>query len=138
MIARNTAFAFLQSGKAAQREDDRARVRRSLRFGGQRSAQGWQTGMRVNVQLGTDAENRAIIFGLSGSTSRWPTYSTCRTRSSRGSANTLDAQLVSAEARRAEQAPNPWTSMWTSFSRFGLVFNKGYTPGNVAQARGFF
>ena len=67
--------------QAARRENDRARVRRSLRFGGQRSAQ--RSRMRVNVQL-TDAET-AIIFGRSGSTSRWPTYSTCRTRSSRGS-----------------------------------------------------
>jgi TolB-like protein/class 3 adenylate cyclase len=51
-------------------------------------------------------------------------------------ANALNAQLVAAEARRAEQAPNP-DSMDHYFQ--GLAwFNKGRTPDNVAQARGFF
>jgi TolB-like protein/class 3 adenylate cyclase len=51
-------------------------------------------------------------------------------------ANALNAQLVAAEARRAEQAPNP-DSMDLYFQ--GLAwFNKGRTPDNVAQARGFF
>ena len=51
-------------------------------------------------------------------------------------ANALNAQLVAAEARRAEQAPNP-NSMDLYFQ--GLAWlNKGLTPDNVAQARGFF
>ena len=51
-------------------------------------------------------------------------------------ANALNAQLVAAEARRAEQAPNP-DSMDLYFQ--GLAwFNKGRTPDNVAQARSFF
>ena len=51
-------------------------------------------------------------------------------------ANALNAQLVAAEARRAEQAPNP-NSMDLYFQ--GLAWlNKGTTPDNVAQARGFF
>ena len=51
-------------------------------------------------------------------------------------AGALNAQLVAAEARRAEQAPNP-DSMDLYFQ--GLAcFNKGRTPDNVAQARGFF
>ena len=51
-------------------------------------------------------------------------------------ANTLNAQLVAAEARRAEQAPNP-NSMDLYFQ--GLAWlNKGLTPGNVAQARTLF
>ena len=51
-------------------------------------------------------------------------------------ANALNAQLVAAEARRAEQAPNP-DSMDLYFQ--GLAwFNKGLTPDNVAQARSFF
>ena len=51
-------------------------------------------------------------------------------------ANALNAQLVAAEARRAEQAPTP-DSMDFYFQ--GLAWlNKGMTPDNVAQARGFF
>jgi tetratricopeptide (TPR) repeat protein len=51
-------------------------------------------------------------------------------------AGALNARLVAAEARRAEQAPNP-DSMDLYFQ--GLAWrNKGLTPGNLAQARGFF
>jgi tetratricopeptide (TPR) repeat protein len=51
-------------------------------------------------------------------------------------ANALNAHLVAAEARRAEQTPNP-TSMDLYFQ--GLAWlNKGTTPDNVARARGFF
>ena len=51
-------------------------------------------------------------------------------------ANTLNTELVVAEARRAEQAPTP-DSMDLYFQ--GLAwFNKGLTPANVAQARSFF
>jgi hypothetical protein len=51
-------------------------------------------------------------------------------------ANALDAQLVAAEARRAEQAPTP-DSMDLYFQGQGWL-NKGRTPNNVGQARGFF
>ena len=51
-------------------------------------------------------------------------------------ANTLDAQLISAEARRADQAPN-CDSRDLYFQ--GLAWlNKGITPDDVAQARSFF
>ena len=51
-------------------------------------------------------------------------------------AGALNAQLVAAEARRAEQAPNP-DSMDLYFQ--GLAWlNKGRTPDNVAQAHSFF
>jgi hypothetical protein len=51
-------------------------------------------------------------------------------------AGALNAQLVAAEARRAEQAPNP-DSMDLYFQ--GLAwYNKGLTPDNVARARSFF
>ena len=51
-------------------------------------------------------------------------------------ANTLDAQLIAAEARRAERSLHP--------DAMDLVFqgraclNKGRTPEYMAQARGFF
>jgi tetratricopeptide (TPR) repeat protein len=54
----------------------------------------------------------------------------------RTQAGALDSQLAAAEARRAEQAPTP-DSMDLYFQ--GLAwFNKGASPNNVAQARGFF
>jgi tetratricopeptide (TPR) repeat protein len=51
-------------------------------------------------------------------------------------AGALNAQLVAAEARRAEQAPNP-DSMDLYFQGMAW-FNKGRTPDNVTQAHGFF
>ena len=51
-------------------------------------------------------------------------------------AGTLNAQLVAAEARRAEQAPNP-NSMDLYFQGMAWL-NKGRTPDHVAQARSFF
>src|SRR5208283_5330774 len=51
-------------------------------------------------------------------------------------ANTLNAQLVAAEARRAERTPNP-DSMDLYFQ--GLAWlNKGTTPDYLAHARVFF
>ena len=51
-------------------------------------------------------------------------------------ADTLNAHLVAAEARRAEQGPNP-DSMDLYFQ--GLAwYNKGLTADHLAQARGFF
>jgi len=51
-------------------------------------------------------------------------------------AGALNAELVAAEARRAEQVPSP-DSMHLYFQ--GLAWlNKGRNPGNVAQARLFF
>jgi hypothetical protein len=51
-------------------------------------------------------------------------------------AGALNAQLIAAEARRAQQAPNP-DSMGLYFQ--GLAWlNRGFTPDSVMQARGFF
>ena len=51
-------------------------------------------------------------------------------------AGTLNTELVAAEARRAEQAPNP-DSMDLYF--LGMAWlNKGLIPNNMAQARSFF
>ncbi len=51
-------------------------------------------------------------------------------------AGALNTQLVAAEARRAEQAPNP-NSMDLSFQ--GMAWhNKGLTPDSVTEARSFF
>ena len=51
-------------------------------------------------------------------------------------AGALNAQLVAAEARRAEQAPTPDS---TDLYFQGLAwFNRGVNPDHVAKARGFF
>jgi hypothetical protein len=51
-------------------------------------------------------------------------------------ANTLDAQLRSAEARRAERAPNP--DSMDLYSQGLAWLNKGFTPFNVTRARSFY
>ena len=51
-------------------------------------------------------------------------------------ANALNAQLIAAEARRAERSPHP-DAMDLSFQGSGCL-NKGITPEHMAQARGFF
>src|SRR5271156_4768156 len=51
-------------------------------------------------------------------------------------AGALNAQLVAAEARRAERAPNP-DSMDLYFQGMAWL-NKGLTPDTLAQARSFF
>ena len=79
VIARNTAFTF--NGKPI---DVRAIGRDlNVRYALEGSVQRRGDRMRVNVQL-LDAGAR-LISGRSNSTSRSPTSSTCRTRSSPGS-----------------------------------------------------
>ena len=51
-------------------------------------------------------------------------------------ANTFNAQLIAAEARRAERSLHP-DALDLVFQGRGLV-NKGLTPDYMAQARGFF
>jgi tetratricopeptide (TPR) repeat protein len=51
-------------------------------------------------------------------------------------AGALNAQLVAAEARRAELAPNP--DSMDFYFQGQACFNKGRTPDNIRQARGFF
>jgi tetratricopeptide (TPR) repeat protein len=51
-------------------------------------------------------------------------------------ANALDAELIAAEARRAERSPNP-DAMDLVFQGKAW-FNKGLNPGYMAQARSFF
>jgi hypothetical protein len=51
-------------------------------------------------------------------------------------ANTLDAQLTTAEARRAERSPRP-DAMDLCFQGKAYA-NRGVTLENMAQARNFF
>ena len=51
-------------------------------------------------------------------------------------ASALNAELVAAEARRAEQAPTP--TRWTSIFKVWLGFIKGPRLDNVAASAPFF
>ena len=51
-------------------------------------------------------------------------------------ANTLNAQLIAVEARRAERSPHPDAT--DLYFQGAAWLNKGRTPEYMAQARGFF
>jgi TolB-like protein/class 3 adenylate cyclase len=130
VVARNTAFTYKGKPfdvKAVGRElNIRYVLEGSVQRGGNR--------MRVNVQL-DDAETGNHLWAERFDKPLADLFDMQDEIVAR-LANELNAQLVAAEARRAEQAPTP-DSMDLYFQ--GLAwFNKGVTPENVAQARRFF
>ena len=130
VIGRNTAFTY--KGKPL----DLKQIGRELnvRYVLEGSVQRGGNRMRVNVQL-IDAETGNHLWAERFDKPLADLFDMQDEIVAR-LANALNAQLVAAEARRAEQAPNP-DSMDLYFQ--GLAwFNKGLTPDNVAQARSFF
>ena len=131
MIARNTAFAYkgkpLDVKPIGRELNVRYVLEGSVQRGGNR--------MRVNVQL-IDAETGNHLWAERFDKPLADLFDMQDEIVSR-LANALDAQLISAEARRAEQTPNP-NSMDLYFQ--GLAWlNKGRTaPDSLAQARSFF
>ena len=130
VIARNTAFAYkgqpLDLKTIGRELNVRYVLEGSVQRGGNR--------MRVNVQL-IDAETGSHLWAERFDKPLADLFDMQDEIVGR-LANALNAQLVAAEARRAEQAPNP-NSMDLYFQ--GLAwFNKGRTPDNVEQARSFF
>jgi TolB-like protein/TPR repeat protein len=125
VIARNTAFAY--KGTRVGRElNVRYVLEGSVQRGGKR--------MRVNAQL-IDAETGNHLWAERFDKPLADLFDMQDEIVAR-LAGALNAQLVVAEARRAEQAPNP-DSMDLYFQ--GLTWlNKGLTPDNLAQARSFF
>jgi TolB-like protein len=130
VIGRSTAFAF--KGKAVDvREIGRELNVRyvlegSLQRGGDR--------FRLNIQL-TDAETGAQVWAerfdkLAADLLDMQDEIVSRL------ANTLNAELIKAEARRAERALRP-DSMDLYFQGRAF-FNKGVTPALMARARDFF
>jgi TolB-like protein/class 3 adenylate cyclase len=130
VIGRNTAFSF--KGKAV----DLKQIGRELnvRYVLEGSVQRGGNRMRVNVQLiDTETDNHlwaerfdkplADLFDMQDEI-------VARL------AGALNAQLVAAEARRAEHAPNP-DSMDLYFQGMTSL-NKGQAPDTLAQARSFF
>jgi TolB-like protein/class 3 adenylate cyclase len=130
VIGRNTAFTY--KGKAV----DLKQIGRELnvRYVLQGSVQRDGARMRLNVQL-IDAEKGSHLWAERFDKPLADLLDMQDEIVSR-LANTLDAQLINAEARRAEQAPTS-DSMDLYFQ--GLAwFNRAIAPQNVTQSRGFF
>jgi TolB-like protein/class 3 adenylate cyclase len=130
VIGRNTAFTY--KGKAV----DLKQIGRELnvRYVLEGSVQRGGGRMRVNVQL-IDAETGSHLWAERFDKPLADLFEMQDEIVAR-LANALNAQLVAAEAQRAEQAANP-DSMDFYFQ--GLAwFNKGITPESIAQARSFF
>jgi TolB-like protein/class 3 adenylate cyclase len=130
VIGRNTAFTY--KGKAV----DLKQIGRELnvRYVLEGSVQRGGGRMRVNVQL-IDAETGSHLWAERFDKPLTDLFDMQDEIVAR-LAGALNAQLLAAEARRSEQAPNP-DSMDLYFQ--GLAWqNKGVTPGNLAQAREFY
>jgi TolB-like protein/class 3 adenylate cyclase len=130
VVARNTAFTFkgkpLDVKTVGRELNVRYVLEGSVQRGGNR--------MRVNVQL-IDAESGNHLWAERFDKPLVDLFDMQDEIVAR-LAGALNAQLVAAEARRAEQVPNP-DSMDLFFQ--GLAWlNKGITPDNVARARSFF
>jgi len=129
VIGRNTAFTY--KGKAVDlkqigRElNVRYVLEGSVQRGGQR--------MRVNVQF-IDAETASHLWAERFDKPLGDLFDMQDEIVAR-LASALNAQIVSAEARRAAQAPNP-NSMDLYFQG-AAIFNSGVTPDSTSRARGF-
>jgi TolB-like protein len=130
VIGRNTAFTY--KGKHV----DLKQIGRELnvRYVLEGSVQRGGNRMRVNVQL-IDAETGNHLWAERFEKPVTDLFDMQDEIVAR-LAGALNTQLVAAEALRAEQTPTP-DSMDLFFQ--GLAWlNKGSTPDNVTQARGFF
>src|ERR1700729_1824881 len=130
VIGRNTAFTYKGKAIDLKQIGRELKVRYVLEGSVQRSG----NRMRVNVQL-IDAETGNHLWAERFDKPMADLFDMQDEIVAR-LAGALNAQLVTAEARRAEQAPKP-DSIDLYFQ--GLAWlNKGLTPDNVAQPRSFF
>ena len=113
VIARNTAFAYKGGRVDVKMVGRELNVRYVLEGSVQRGGKR----MRVNVQL-IDAETGNHLWAERFDKPLADLFDMQDEIVAR-LAGALNAQLVVAEARRAEQTPNP--TRWTLFSRFGLA-----------------
>ena len=130
VIARNTAFTY--RGKAL----DITKVGRELnvRYALEGSAQRSGNRMRINAQL-IDAQSGSHLWAERFERPVTDLFEMQDEIVAR-IANTLNAQLIAAEARRAERAPTP-DSLDLYFQGQAWV-NKGVTFENLTKARDFF
>ena len=130
VIARNTAFTYKGKPLDVKTIGRELNIRYVLEGSVQRSG----NRMRVNVQL-IDAETGNHLWAERFDKPLADLFDMQDEIVAR-LANALNAQLATAEARRAAQAPTPDS---TDLYFQGLAwFNKGPTPDSLAQARGFF
>jgi TolB-like protein/class 3 adenylate cyclase/Flp pilus assembly protein TadD len=130
VIGRNTAFSY--KGKAIELKQIGREL--NVRYVLEGSVQRSGARMRVNVQL-IDAEARNHLWADRFDKPVADLFDMQDEIVAR-LANTLNAQLVAAEARRAERAPNP-DSMDLYFQGMACA-NRGWTPEHIAEARGFY
>jgi len=130
VIARNTAFTF--KGKAI----DVRKLGRELnvRYVLEGSVQRGGNRLRVNVQL-IDAETGNHLWAERFEKPVADLFDMQDEIVSR-LANTLDAQLVTAEARRAERAVHP--DVMDLYFQGAACRNRAPTPENLASAKRFF
>jgi TolB-like protein len=130
VIARNTAFTY--KGK---RLDVKSIGRElNIRYVLEGSVQRGGNRMRINVQL-IDAESGDHLWAERFDKPLADLFDMQDEIVAR-LAGALNTELAAAEARRAEQAPNP-DSMDLYFQGMACL-NKGLTPDNVAQASSYF
>jgi TolB-like protein/class 3 adenylate cyclase/Tfp pilus assembly protein PilF len=130
VIGRNTAFSYKSKPVDLKQIGRELNVRYVLEGSVQRSA----NRMRVNVQL-IDAESGNHLWADRFDKPVTDLFDMQDEIVAR-LANALNAQLITAEARRAERAPSP-DSMDLYF-RGMSAYNKGLTPDNLSEARKLF
>jgi TolB-like protein len=130
VIARNTAFTFKGKAVSVKQIGRELNVRYVLEGSVQRGG----NRLRVNVQL-IDAETGNHLWAERFDKPVADLFDMQDEIVSR-LANTLDAQLIAAEARRAENLLHP-NSMDLYFQG-RTCWNKGITPEHLAQTRNFF
>lgn len=130
VIARNTAFTFKSKALDVKQVGKELNVRYVLEGSVQRGG----NRLRVNVQL-IDVETGSHIWAERFDKPVADLFDMQDEIVSR-LANTLDAQLIAAEARRAERSPTP--DSMDLFFQGRAWFNKGLTPEWMIQARTFF
>jgi TolB-like protein/class 3 adenylate cyclase len=130
VIGRNTAFTYKNKQVDLKQIGRELNVRYVLEGSVQRSA----NRMRVNVQL-IDAESGNHLWADRFDKPVADLFDMQDEIVAR-LANALNAQLIIAEARHAERAPNP-DSMDLYF-RGMSAYNKGLTPDNLSEARKLF
>jgi TolB-like protein/class 3 adenylate cyclase/Flp pilus assembly protein TadD len=130
VIARNTAFAY------KGRSPDVRQIGRELniRYVVEGSVQRRRDRLRVNVQL-IDAETGNHVWAERFDKPIADFFDVQDEIVSR-LANTLDAQLVEAEARRAGRSPHP--DAMDLYFQGRACWNKGVTPEHLGHARDYF
>jgi len=130
VIARNTAFTFKGKAVGARQIGRELNVRYVLEGSVQRSSNRF----RLNVQL-TDAETEGHVWAERFDKPASDVFELQDEIVSR-LANTLNAELINAEARRAERSPLP--DAMDLYFRGRAFQNKGVTPAFTTQARHLF